>query len=64
MTLCVSCIVGTVSMCSECVAHPDDIDPDEDVDWVVVRDVLEHAHAGVEACLSADVVGQWHFVHA
>ena len=54
----------TVWMWIEAEAHPDDIDPDKDVDWIVVWDVLKHAHAWVEAWLSAEVFGEWHFVHA
>ena len=51
-------------MWSAAEAHPDDIDPDEYVDWIVVGDVLKHAHACVKARLSAEVVWEWHFVHA
>lgn len=43
-------------------AYSDDVDPDEDVDRVVVRDVLKHSHAGVKVPVSGHVV--CHFVHA
>lgn len=42
--------------------YPDHIDAHKDVDGVVVRNVLEHSHAGVKVRISGHVIR--HFVHA
>lgn len=42
--------------------YPDDVYADEDIDGIVVRDVLEHSHVGVEAHVPGHVVR--HLVHA
>lgn len=42
------------------LTHPDDVNPHQDDDGIVVRDVLEHPHVGVK--VSGQLVG--YFVHA
>lgn len=42
--------------------YPDNVDADEDIDGVVMRNVLKHSHVGVEAHVSGHVIR--HFVHA
>lgn len=38
--------------------HSDNIDADEDVDWIVVWNALEHAHVRIKSCLSRDLLRQ------
>lgn len=40
------------------VTHPDHINADKDVDWIVVWDALEHAHIRIEPGLSRDFLRQ------
>lgn len=54
----------TAAVGLEASTYSHDKDPDEDVDWVVVRNVLEHAHGGIEARLSGDLLRQRQLVHA
>lgn len=42
--------------------HPDNVDADEDINGIVVRNVLKHSHVGVKAHVSGHVIR--HFVHA
>ena len=44
----ICCVTGST--------YPDDIHTDEDVYWVVVRKILEHAHVGVEAHLPGHLI--------
>lgn len=36
--------------------YPDNIDSDQDVYWVVVWNVLEHAHVGIKAHFSGHLI--------
>lgn len=44
--------------CSEVcgTTYPDDIDPDEDVNRIVMRNVLEHAHVGIKSRFSVHLI--------
>ena len=55
--------IGTHTMV-RLVSYPDHVNPDQHVDWVVVGNVLEHAHVGVEARLSGELLWQGQLVQA
>lgn len=38
--------------------HPDHIDTDKDVDWIVMWNALKHAHIWIKAGLPRDLLGQ------
>lgn len=42
--------------------YPDDIDPDEDVNRIIVWDVLEHAHVGIKSRFSVRLIRYRDFV--
>lgn len=44
------------------LTYPDNIDAHENIDWVIVRNILKHSHAGVKVHISGHVIR--HFVHA
>lgn len=43
--------------------HFNDINPYENIDRVIVRNTLEHAHVWVKSCLPGDLLRQWKFIH-
>lgn len=43
--------------------HPDHINTDQNIDWIIMWNVLEHAHIWVKPGLSGDLLRQWQFVH-
>lgn len=47
---------------AELTAYPDNVDADEDINGIVVRNVLKHSHGGLEAHVSLHFIR--HFVHA
>lgn len=40
------------------VTHPDHVDTNEDVDWIVVGNALEHSHVRIKPCFSCDLFRQ------
>lgn len=46
----------SIDLNREAVTYPDHIDTNEDIDWIVMRNALEHAHVRIKSCLSCDLL--------
>lgn len=57
-----SCVVVVFSW-DGVLPHPDHINTDQNIDWIIMWNVLEHAHIWVKPGLSGDLLRQWQFVH-